>query len=172
MLGLSTHEPHFFVIRERMTGGSNQVKQKKLGKFDYNLGERVAIEEPNSKGLNFNIPFTFVKIYMVRFFLENYMNNIHLSFGFNLENIIDDFVLLCFLVGNDFLPHIPGFNIRVGGIDILLSFYKKTLGTLDGYLTHNCDVNLSNLERFFVKLSRCEFALLRKLEMTEAGWVS
>lgn len=52
-----------------------------------------------------------------------------------MENIIDDFVLLCFIIGNDFLPSLPGFEIRMGGIDILLEFYKKCLKKLNGYLT-------------------------------------
>ena len=50
-----------------------------------------------------------------------------LKFKYDIERIIDDFILLCFLVGNDFLPHLPGFNIYSGGIDILLNFYKKVI---------------------------------------------
>lgn len=52
------------------------------------------------------------------------MKNERIKFAKNLENVIDDFVLMCFIVGNDFLPNIPGFNIRNGGIDILLNFYE------------------------------------------------
>jgi len=87
-----------------------------------------------------------------------------MKFAYNLENVIDDFVLLCFLVGNDFLPHLPGLDIRVGGIDILLGFYKKTLGKLKGYLTDQNEVNLENFELFLKDLGRVEFELLKKLE--------
>lgn len=174
MLGLSTHEPHFFVIREKIEVEPARGKEKK-GTFDANLGEHLGTEGENmaaKTSSNFLIQFTFVKIFMVRFFLDSYMKNVKISFRYDLENIIDDFVLLCFLVGNDFLPHLPGFDIRIGGIDILLEFYKNKLSNLSGYLTDNCQINLANLERFFVDLSKCEFQLLRKLEDTKAGWVN
>ena len=174
MLSLATHEPHFYVIREKIE--SEPAKKKgKAGTFDANLGENLKPEAEamaSKTSSNFLVQFTFVKIYMVRQFLDSFMRNARLNFRYDLENIIDDFVFLCFMVGNDFLPHLPGFDIRVGGIDILLEFYKRKVGSLDGYLTDHCELNLHNLERFLVDLSRSEYQLLKKLEETKAGWVS
>jgi len=47
---------------------------------------------------------------------------------------INDFIFLCFMVGNDFLPHIPSIEIIENGIELILDIYKKVSGEM-GHIT-------------------------------------
>jgi 5'-3' exonuclease len=44
---------------------------------------------------------------------------------FNRQRFINDFIFMCFMVGNDFLPHIPTIEIMSNGIESMLDFYVK-----------------------------------------------
>jgi hypothetical protein len=37
---------------------------------------------------------------------------------------VDDFVFMCFVVGNDFLPHLPAMDIAEGGLNQVMEIYK------------------------------------------------
>lgn len=53
---------------------------------------------------------------------------------YNPRLAVNDFVFMCFTVGNDFLPHIPGMEIVEGGIDMMLDVYRQTCRSY-GHLT-------------------------------------
>ena len=44
---------------------------------------------------------------------------------YNLKNIVNDFVLICTFIGNDFLPRM--LNIRKGELEILINGFKSFL---------------------------------------------
>mmetsp|Transcript_38107 Transcript_38107/g.37616 ORF Transcript_38107/g.37616 Transcript_38107/m.37616 type:complete len:109 (+) Transcript_38107:786-1112(+) len=101
-----------------------------LDKCDsYKSSERV-----KSNPLKNPVLFQYVKIHVLREYLALELETTD-GVHNDTDNKIDDFIFLCFFVGNDFLPHLPSFKIRNGAIDLILIIYKSLLPTLDGYLT-------------------------------------
>lgn len=63
-----------------------------------------------------------VREYMDLEFSSNKANFKHLKY--DIDRIIDDFILIAFFLGNDFLPKCYCFDIRQGHIEGLMESYK------------------------------------------------
>ncbi len=57
---------------------------------------------------------------------ENTKGDIIMKKHYN--NVINDFIFICYLLGNDFLPHLPALDIYGSGLDILLEKYMELIG--------------------------------------------
>ncbi|XP_050302110.1 5'-3' exoribonuclease 1 [Anthonomus grandis grandis] len=135
MLGLCTHEPHFSLLREEVKFGKKSTK-------------RQSVPE--------EITFFLLHLSLMREYLEMEFSPLKdklTKFEFDLENIIDDWVLMGFLVGNDFIPHLPNLHIANGALPILYKAYMEVLPTLDGYINEGGELNLSRFEKFMQKLA-------------------
>lgn len=146
MLSLVTHEPHFCLLREI-------VSYKNKGQ-----PIREALENPSQEH------FVLLQIGLLRDYvhLEFEMYEKTLPFAFDLERIIDDFVLFCMLVGNDFLPSLPTCDINEGSLDLMFSTYKTLLPRMGGYLTHAGSLHRGRLELFLRELAKYEAETLEQ----------
>jgi 5'-3' exonuclease len=70
------------------------------------------------------------------------------GFVFDLERAIDDWVFICFFVGNDFLPHLPSLDIREGALDSLVEIWKQAMPMMGGYVTEDGFVSNFSLFNF------------------------
>ena len=50
----------------------------------------------------------------------------------NRTSLLNDYLFICFLIGNDFIINSHSINIRYNGLEILLSIYKNIQKDLTG----------------------------------------
>ncbi|KAI9747734.1 MAG: hypothetical protein M1815_003933 [Lichina confinis] len=152
MLGLLSHDPHFCLLREEVTfGRQNQKKSKEL-------------EHQN---------FYLLHLCIVREFLELEFQELKepgvLGFPFDMERIIDDFILMAFFVGNDFLPHLPNLHINEGALALMFKIYKSVLPKAGGYINERGNIDVGRLALLLDELSHVEFRFF-EAENADASW--
>ncbi|NDC31479.1 MAG: hypothetical protein EBZ58_11185 [Bacteroidetes bacterium] len=146
-LALSTNSDDIFLLRE-----ANKIDKKE-----------------SSEKLNY-VSIKIMKECIVDSMTKEYENLVENN-EIELDNnsLINDFIFLCYLLGNDFLPHLPSLNIHKDGIEYLLEAYMEVFFELQSdknyYLLNiNNKININNdfLEKIIDKLASKEDAILRE----------
>ena len=138
MLGMSLKKNDVYILRDNIT---------RFGTYDSHLVNISQLKTEINNRLNWNSDEDKKQTYQK-------------------DKGITDFVFMCFLVGNDFLPNIPSLAILDGGIDSMIDVYRN-VGKEYGHLTKSKRVignmlNLDNLEIFLGTLSQYEKGLLEE----------
>lgn len=153
MLGLLSHDPHFCLLREEVTFGRQVQKKPK------------ELEHQN---------FYLLHLCMVREYLELEFQELQqegaLGFPFDMERVIDDFILMAFFVGNDFLPNLPNLHINEGALALMFKIYKDTLPKMGGYINDQGVINLERLGMLIGAFSDVEYRFF-EAEYSDAAWL-
>lgn len=68
----------------------------------------------------------------------------------NKRRFVLDYTFFCFMLGNDFLPHLPSLKIREGGLDVVVQAYKVVSWKLGQFLVNDDGVSVN--EHFFTEM--------------------
>lgn len=101
-------------------------------------------------------PYVLLHVNVLREYLEHALKFNIPGIPWDLERAIDDWVFMCFFVGNDFLPHLPSLEIREGAISTLSLLWKSSMPMIGGYMTHNGDVDLKRVQVLVTELGKME----------------
>ncbi|XP_021712980.1 5'-3' exoribonuclease 2 homolog [Aedes aegypti] len=171
MLGLATHETHFTIIREEFLPNKErpcdicQIMGHEMKDCTGLQSERDINRTPPPPGAE--TQYIFVRLNVLKEYLAKELDMPNLPFKYDFERVIDDWVFMCFFVGNDFLPHLPSLEIRENAIDRLVTLYKKCVYKTKGYLTDSGSVTVDRVELIMTDLGYAEDEIFRQRKVTE-----
>lgn len=174
MLGLATHEPHFRVLREDVFFQESKARTCHICGQKGHIAEACKGEAKQKEG-DFgekdkaltDKPFIWLHVSVLREYLEAELHVPQATFRFDLERALDDWVFMCFFVGNDFLPHLPSLDIRENGIDTLIAIWRDNIPLMGGYVTKDGHVDLERAQFILDGLAKQEDAIFRRRRQTE-----
>ena len=153
MLGLLSHDPHFCLLREEVTFGRQTQKKPK------------ELEHQNFYLLHLSVVREYLKLEFQELEQEGALN-----FPFDMERVIDDFILMAFFVGNDFLPNLPNLHINEGALALMFKIYKEVLPKMGGYINEEGVINVERLGTLIDAMSVFEHRFFEH-EYSDAQWV-
>ena len=81
-----------------------------------------------------------------------------------------DYIFMCFMLGNDFMPHFPALNIRTTGIASLMEAYRATMGPAETIIhttsSGEYTIHWPNYKKLVAHLAAQELTLIRKEHAT------
>lgn len=154
MLGLLSHDPHFCLLREEVTfGRQSKAKSTELEHQNFYLMHLCIVRE-----------------YLELEFQELKQPGAIGNVPFDMERVIDDFILMAFFVGNDFLPNLPHLHINEGALALMFGVYKQVLPKAGGYINEGGVINLQRLSLLLDELSHVEYRFFEH-DNQDASWL-
>lgn len=157
MLGLVTHEPYVSLLRERPRFNRGQPQRS--------LWDTTRLRMTADDFLCLDLSVLRRSLALPK------TVQAQLDFPAEERRLIDDFVLICMLVGNDFLPGLPHLDVADGALNMMLHVYYRMLPQFGGYLTDGSTLHLGRFEAYLREICVYEEPHF-KVRARKEAWMS
>ena len=136
----------------------------------YLLREANEINKQESKEVLNHVSIKIMKLSIINT-IKSYLSKTSIGELLNDTRLVNDFIFMCYFLGNDFLPHIPSLDIHKSGIESLIVSYADTMTDLfmakkqiyyllDDKIKSQNKINITFLTLFINKLALLENDIL------------
>ncbi len=136
-LALASQKENIYLLREK-------------SQFD-NTSKKIVI---NDVVKDVYRDLSYVDIDELKKYINDQMNSRTSGENIDLSN---DFIFICYLLGNDFLPHLPSIDIKTGGLDLLINCYVEIYNDL---MSSNKQTTIIEYDDGKVKINNVFLSLL------------
>ncbi|KAK1263646.1 5'-3' exoribonuclease 3 [Acorus gramineus] len=178
MLALATHEVHFYILCEDVLVQNQDYSniptlERGLSKVECESVKSRSwfkqLQETKGGRVVAKKPYQFLNVSTLREYVKLDLMSPDMD-PMDFEGVVDDFIFMCFLAGNDFLPPLPSIDIHEGGIDLLIAVYKSEFKSMGGHLIDTTKmkekkaayIKEKRVERFIVALGSYEERIFQK----------
>lgn len=146
-LALSSNCNNIYLMREK-----DQIKELESPNVTATTTDKSCNSNKQSEFLN---KFNFVYLQSI---IQDFYNKIASKCQdkfqtLSIQHVKNDFIFLCFFVGNDFIPSIPSICIKNRGLDQIINSYIECLVETQINLIQNGKINQIFLQQLFSKLA-------------------
>lgn len=103
-------------------------------------------------------------------FADAIVENLRVTPMKSAQTPVMDYIFMCFMLGNDFMPHFPALNIRTTGINSLMEAYRATIAPnetiIQTTVTGEYAIHWPNYKKLVAHLAAQELTLIRKEHTT------
>ncbi|RNF14343.1 putative 5'-3' exonuclease [Trypanosoma cruzi] len=166
MLSLATHEPHFLLLREVVTFGPGQESRRAREQREEDEANGIIADKSYRKADE----FVLFHVNVLRDYLDLDVRDklgAKMPACYDLDRVLDDFVLMCFFIGNDFLPTIPTLGIHDGSLLQMLDLYCKCILVEGMYLTNQGQINWRAVELWLQGIGELELTTIKARQQQE-----
>lgn len=177
LLGLATREQYVIIMRNAFLPRNARFcdlcqQQGHSFKTCQGISKENLDRSKDSPSHPIKTKYSFVHLSMLSNAMFHFLwSNNQSGFEWDYYRFLDDWVFICLMMGNDFLPNIPSFVIRENAIDDIMQIYTYLVPQLNAYLTDDGKLNTEFFKILLTKSGEMENEKFQNRHRIHEAWL-